>query len=129
MKRPEKIIKWLPVEQNKNEPFIDHNGKPLFRYVIELPYWIAMAYKPRFAKVEIRAEFISFADREKDENKDESDKYVKLNWSRKLTKLRKLNNNFMLVSLKSVNSTQFKSIQDYENYHKELQELNRKYCR
>jgi len=128
MKRPEKVIKWFPVERKRDEPFVDHNGKPLFEYVIILPYWIAKAYNPHFVKVEISRKFVSFADMQKEENNEETDRYLKQNWSRKLTKLRKLNNNFMLVSLKTQATTCFKSMEDYENYHRELQELNRKYC-
>jgi len=127
MKRPEKIIIWLSVDRQKQEPFIDHNGKPLINYTINLPYWLAKAYKPSYVKVEIRDRFLSFSDRQKEENYDETKAYVSANWSAKLTKLRKMNNNFMLVATTAMGMDWFRSMADYEHYHKELQQLNRKY--
>jgi hypothetical protein len=127
MKRPEKIVKWLHVERKPNDPFLDHNGTPLFDYFIELPYWIAKAYHPFYVKVEVRSTPISYADMMKEENKEEVDNYFKENWAKKLTDMRKLNHNYLLVSTKAMAQDGFKSIEDYNSYHKELQELNRKY--
>lgn len=127
MKRPEKIVRWFPVISHNHEPFVDHNGKPLLEYTIKLPYWIAKAYNPRYAKVEIRDKSISFADMEKEGNSEEVETYFKKNWLHKKRKLRKMNHNFLLVSTTEIAQDQFKSMQDYENYHKELRALNRKY--
>jgi hypothetical protein len=127
MKKPQKIIKWLFVDRKLREPFVDHNGKPLYTYFIELPYWIVKAYNPFQVKVEISNDHLSYAERVSEENREETEKYVKENWSKKLDKMRKVNNNYMLVSTVAVSKEGFKSMEDYENYHRELQELNRRY--
>lgn len=127
MKKPDKIIKFLHVVCKPNEPFIDHNGKPLYDYFIEIPYWIAKAYKPWMVKVEFSTTPFSIKQMREIENHEEADNYVKNNWSAKLTKMRKLNHNYMLVSTKAMGRSWFKSLEDYENYHKELKELDRKY--
>ena len=126
MKRPDKVIKWLHVDRKLTEPFVDHNGKPLFDYFIQLPYWIAKAYNPRYAKIEIRAQSLSFAAMTKEEN-PEANEYLKANWSAKLSKMRKMNHNYIFVSTKAMGQGFFKSLEDYNNYHKELRELNKKY--
>jgi hypothetical protein len=127
MKRPEKIVKWFMVERKKVDSFVDHNGKPLFDYSIKLPYWIAYAYKPWYVKVEIRDKPLCYADMEKDGNKEETEKYLEANWRKKISKLWKLNHGFMFVSTVAKGQGWFKSVEDYNNYHKELQELNVKY--
>lgn len=127
MKRPEKIVKWLHVDKKSRKPFVNHNGKPLFDYVIRLPYWIAQAYKPNNVRVEIREKTPCFSDRYDEEKQYGADEYVKKNWSAKLSKLRKLNHNFILIGCEGKGRRWFKSMEDYENYHKELEELNRKY--
>lgn len=128
MKRPEKIIKWFMVERKKEQLFVDHNGKPLFKYSIELPYWLAKAYKPFWVKVEIRANPLSYADMQREENKEETEAYLKANWRKKIAKFYKRNNGFLLVATTGKGSGFFKSMEDYENYHKELAVLNAKYC-
>lgn len=127
MKKPEKIIKWFAVERKRDGCFVDHNGKPLYNYILQLPYWLAKAYKPFYIKVEIRANPLSWNDMQEEENRVEADAYFKANWSAKCTKLRKLNHNFMMVSTKALGSGWFKTMDDYNNYHKELRELNKKY--
>jgi hypothetical protein len=129
MKRPEKIVKWLSVDKKLNEPFIDHNGKPDYNYTVHIPYWLAKAYNPFWVKVEIRAKNPCYADKIKEENKAETDAYLKANWRKKIDKHYKMNNGFLLVSTKAMGAGWFKSMEDYNNYHKELQELNRKYLR
>jgi hypothetical protein len=127
VKRPEKIIKWLHVDRKPHEPFVDHNGKPAFNYFIELPYWIAKAYNPQYAKIEIRQKPLSYADMVKEENRDEAKKYLKENWSDKIAKMYKMNHGYLLISAKAMGQGWFKSIEDFNNYHKELVELNEKY--
>lgn len=126
MKRPDKIIKWLHIDRKTREPFVDHNGKPLFDYSIEIPYWIAKAYNPQYARVEIRMQPLSFSLMAEEEN-PEAKEYFKANWSAKLSKMRKMNHNYLLVSTKAMGQSWFKSLKDYNNYHKELCELNKKY--
>lgn len=126
MKKPEKIIKWLHIDRTKHDPFVDHNGKPLFTYSIEIPYWICRAFKSGYAKVEIREKPLSYSDMRKEENEEACD-YFKANWSNKLTKMRKMNHNYLLVSTKAVDRSWFKTIEAYENFHRELHELNMKY--
>jgi hypothetical protein len=129
MKKPNKIVKWFHVEKELYDPFLDHNGKPLFKYFISLPYWIFKAYHPTRVKVEISEDQLSYNDQiEQEVKREELDKYFKTNWLKKMTKMRKVNNNYMFVSLLGKSKTGFKSMEDYENYHKELQILNEKYC-
>jgi len=127
MKKPQKIVKWFSVNRKPKEPFVDHNGKPLYNYFIDLPYWIAKAYNPYYVKVEISNCHLSYAERVSEENREEAEKYVKENWAKKLSKMRKINNNYILVSTMAVSKEGFKSMEDYENYHRELHELNRRY--
>jgi hypothetical protein len=63
----------------------------------------------------------------KEENHDETEKYLNKNWSSKLTKMRKINHNYMLVSTTAKGQSWFKTLEDYNNYHKELHNLNVKY--
>lgn len=127
MKRPDKVIQWLGVSREPHDPFLNHNGKPLFKYFIELPYWLIAAYNPFMVKIEVNTEKLSYNERQKQTNHEEIDQYVKANWSKKLRKMRKVNNNYMLVSIKAVSKDFFKSMEDYENYHKELHQLDEKY--
>ena len=128
MKRPEKIIKWFHVEKIPEEMWIDFNGKPSHSYVIKIPYWLGRAYKLncRRVKIEINGTGKSMKQMMDEETKGYME-YFKDNWSDKMTKMRKLNHNYMLVSHQGKGTGWFKSIEDYNNYHKELQNLNEKY--
>ena len=97
MKRPEKIVMWLPIKKDETE-WVNHLGKPLYKYSIELPSWIGLAYNPYAVKVEIRQKTPCFLDRKKESNDEETMSYVKSNWMRKLAKMRKLNHNYMTIT-------------------------------
>ena len=126
MKRPDKIILWLHGSKEETE-FINHLGKPLYNYTIKLPSWIGLAYNPRDIKIEIRNKNPPFNERLEDGNHEEIRAYVKANWSKKLAKMRKLNHNYMKVAVLGKGRGFFSSIDDYNNYHQELKELNKKY--
>lgn len=127
MKRPEKIIMWINVDKEKSE-HVNHLGKPLYNYSIKLPSWIGLAYKPRDIKIEIRDENPPFRERFEDGNHEEIRAYVKANWRKKLTKMRKLNHNYMQVfTLARGDVRQDLSLEEYNQYHQELRELNAKY--
>jgi len=53
--------------------------------------------------------------------------YFSRNWHKKMAKMRKLNSNYLLVATEATGKGWFQSIEDYNNYHKELRELNKKY--
>lgn len=126
MKRPEKVIMWMHVKREKTE-FVNHLEKPLYKYTIELPSWIGLAYNPHRVKVEIRDKEISFAEARSEGNHEEIEAYVKSNWGKKLGRMRKLNNNYMKVFTLARSETGFVSHEDYKNYRRELAELNEKY--
>ena len=69
------------------------------------------------------------AKRRAEENHEEYRQYYKKNWAKKVTKMRKMNHGYMLVSTQGMGKDWFKSIEDYENYHNELRELNKKYLK
>jgi len=129
MKKPEKIIKWFHVEKIPEELWVDFNGKSSHSYVIKIPYWLGRAYKlnRRRVKIEIRTINPSMKNQMKEENHKEYWQYFKENWSNKITKMRKLNHNYLLVSHQGKGTGWFKSIEDYNGYHKELDLLNKKY--
>jgi hypothetical protein len=128
MKKPDKIIKYFHVDKEKDRIWVDFNGKPCYSYVIKLPYWLGRAYKLgyKWVKIEIDTNGKSMKDRIAEETK-EYRKYFDENWSKKMDKMRKLNHNYLLISHKGKGTGWFKSIEDYNNYHKELSELNKKY--
>ena len=128
MKRPKKIIKWFHVEKELEEIWVDYNGKPSCSYIIKIPYWLGRAYKlnRRRVKIEIRESNPCMKDQMKEETKEYS-KYFKENWSTKINKMRKLNHGYMLIAHQGKTTGWFKSIEDYNNYHKELKLLNEKY--
>ena len=127
MKRPEKIAMWTHVDKEKSE-YVNHLGKPLYNYSIKLPSWIGLAYHPRDVKIEIRDKNPSFKDRFEDGNHEEIRAYVKANWSKKLTKMRKLNHNYMQVfTLARGDVRRDLLLEEYNQYHQELRELNEKY--
>lgn len=127
MKRPEMIVKWFHVERERDGIWVDWSGKPKDRYFVEIPYWLIRAFKPSHVKVEITKNIPSFAKMQEEENGVEVQKYFKENWSKKVTKMRNLNHGYLLVATTGVCRNGFKSIEDYENYHKELRVLNKKY--
>ena len=128
MKRPEKVIMWIYVDREKTE-FVNHLGKPLYNHIIRLPSWIGLAYKPYYVKIEIQEKPSCFKDRRNETNHDEIEAYVKSNWSKKLTKMRKLNHNYMQVFTlaRCDPETRKLSLEEYNQYHQELRELNEKY--
>ncbi len=97
MKKPDKVVQWLHVSKEPYDPFVNHNGKPLFKYFIELPYWLVTAYNPFMVKIEVNTEKLSYNERMKQTNHEEIDKYVKANWSKKLRKMRKINHNYIFI--------------------------------
>jgi len=128
MKRPEKIVMWMHVDREKTE-YVNHLGKPLYKYFIEFPSWIGLAYRPRHVKIEINEKPMSWAQRYEDGDREEIQAYVKANWLKKLTKMRKLNNNYLQVFTiaRDDPETRRLSPEEYRQYHQELRELNRKY--
>ena len=128
MKRPQKIVRWLHVEKEEREPFVDYNGKPLYKYFVSLPYWIIQSFRePFYVRVEISKKHPCWVDMKKDEDSEEVKKYFKKYWSKKMGKMRKLNHNYMLISTQAMGKGWFKSLEDFNNYHRELGELNKKY--
>jgi len=128
MKQPKKVVKWLHVEKREREPFVDYNGKPLYEYFVTLPYWIIRSLRePFYVRVEISKKHPCYRDMKEDENSQEVSKYFKKHWSEKMGKMRKLNHNYMLIATVVQPKAFFKSMEDYENYHRELGELNKKY--
>ena len=126
MKRPEKIVMWTHVDKEKSD-FVNHLGKPLYNYTIKLPSWIGLAYNPRDIKIEIRDKNLPFKERFEDGNHEEIHAYVKANWSKKLSKMRKLNHGYIKIATIVQPKAFFSSMKDYNNYHQELKELNKKY--
>jgi len=128
MKRPEKIVKWFHVDKEIDRIWVDFNGNPSHSYVIKLPYWLGRAYRLgyKWVKIEIDTTPKSMKQRMEEETK-EYFKYFKENWAAKTTKMRKLNHNYMLVQQVAKGTGWFKSIDDYNNYNRELDELNKKY--
>ena len=127
MKRPEKIVMWSHVKREKTN-WVNHLGKPLFDYSIELPSWIGLAYRPWDAKIEIYEHPPCMRDRLETEDMEIIRAYVKENWGKKLTKMRKLNHNYMQVfTLARADVKRTLSIEEYNQYHQELRELNEKY--
>lgn len=130
MKRPDKIIKWFHIEKEPDDIFVDHKGKQLYRYVIRVPWWIGRAYERGnllHAKLEIRSKTPCINDQIKETNEAEADRYFKENWSKIVTKIRKANNGFILCASGGKGKGWFKSMADYEAYHKELRALNLRY--
>ena len=128
MKRPEKVIMWTHVDRKKTD-FVNHLGKPLYDYTIKLPSWIGLAYQPWDVKIEIRENPPCFRDKRNESNHEEIESYVKSNWMKKLTKMRKLNHGYIQVFTlaRSDPETRKLSIEEYNQYHQELRELKIKY--
>ena len=127
MKRPEKIVMWVHVDKEKTE-WVNHLGKPLFKYSIMLPSWVGLAYNPRDIKIEIRDKSPPYSERYEDGNREEINAYIKSNWSKKLSKMRKLNHNYMQVfTLARGDIRKNLSLEEYNQYHEDLRALNKKY--
>jgi len=128
MKKPNKIVKWFHVETEPERIWVDYNGKPSHSYIIRLPYWLGRAYKlnRRRVKIEILVNNPCIKDQMVEETKEYS-QYFKENWSAKMTKMRKLNHNYILIQEVAKGTGWFKSIDDYNKYHRELDVLNKKY--
>ena len=118
---------WTHVDKEKSE-FVNHLGKPLFNYTVKLPSWIGLAYNPRDIRIEIKDKKTPFRERVEDGNHEEIRAYVKANWGKKLTKMRKLNHNYMQVfTIARGDVRRNLSLEEYNQYHQELRELNAKY--
>ena len=128
MKRPDKIVKYFHVDKERDKLWVDFNGKPSHSYVIKLPYWLGRAYRLgyKWVKIEIDTTPKSMKQRIEEETKEYA-QYFKENWSDKMNKMRKLNHNYLLFASGGKGKGWFKSIEDYNNYHKELKALNDKY--
>ena len=129
MKKPDKLIKYLHVKKDRDDIWVDFNGKPSYSYSIEIPYWLGRAYKLGLGsrvKVEICVDRKSFKQQLEEETKG-YDQYFKENWSKKMTKMRKLNHGYLLIAHEGKGTGWFKSIEDYNKYHLELDALNKKY--
>lgn len=128
MKRPEKVTMWIPTKKEKTD-FVNHLEKPLYDYTIKLPTWVGLAYKPYYVKVEVREDLPCWNDRRKETNDEEIKAYVKENWMEKLTKMRKLNHNYMQVFTlaRCDPETRKLSVEEYNQYHQELRDLNIRY--
>jgi len=117
---------WPHVERKKTG-YVNHLEKPLYDYTIKLPTWIGLAYRPYYVKVEVHENIPPFKDRILDHK--EWEPYVKENWGKKLTKMRKLNHNYMQVFTLAREDKQTRKLttQEYNQYRQELKELNAKY--
>ena len=126
MKRPEKAVLWLHVDKQKTG-FVNHLEKPLFDHIIKLPSWVGLSYRPFYVKVEVHENVPPFKDRIIDHNKWRP--YVKENWMKKLTTMRKLNHNYMQVFTLGRDDPKTRQLttEEYNQYHQELRELNEKY--
>ena len=102
MKRPKKLVKYFNIESKPSE-WVDWNGKPTRDYFIRIPYWIVRAYRlhkksPAFGlKLIISDQFKSMNIRKQEENRSVLRKYFTSNWTKKMTKMRKLNGNFLQI--------------------------------
>jgi len=128
MKRPEKIIMWTHVNRKQSE-WVNHLGKPKYDYSIELPSWIGLAYNPWYAKIEIWNKPPAPIHRYNAGNPDEIRAYFKSNWSEKVTKMRKLNHGYMQIFTlaRCDPETRKLSLEEYNQYHQELRDLNIRY--
>ena len=126
MKRPDKLVFWPSVEKQKTG-YVNHLEKPLYDYTIKLPSWMGLAYNPYHVKVEVHENIPPFKDRILDHN--EWSPYFKENWLKKVTSMRKLNHNYMQVFTLGRDDPQTRqlSVEEYNEYHRELRELNEKY--
>jgi len=126
MKRPEKVVIWPHVER-KETGFLNHLEKPLFDYTIKLPSWIGLAYRLNYVKVEVHENVPPFIVRNLDHK--EWRPYVNENWMKKLTTMRKLNHNYMQVFTLGRDDPKTRELttQEYNEYRRELRELNEKY--
>jgi len=99
MKRPDKLVEWFRIEE-LNSRWVDWNGNPIKEYIVKIPYWIGRAYsrgRLPFVQICFYDKSISAKDRDKMSTDDLTMKYFKENFSKKITKMRKLNNNYMSV--------------------------------
>ncbi len=131
-KRPDKIIKYLCIQKKQDGIFVDNNNKQLMKYYIEIPYWIGKAFDRnanKYARVEISSKILSLNEMRLNENTFRSEEYFKKIWQPRLKKIRKLNHNFIQTMPKKQNLNWFSSMDDYNNYHKELKKINEKYMK
>lgn len=99
MKRPKKIVEWFSISSiSKTSDFVNWNGKPAKNYYIELPYWLARAYiRGRIPYIQVCFYDKSFSanERKKRSTYKLLNKFFKENYKRKVTKMRKLNHNYI----------------------------------
>lgn len=106
MKKP-KIMKFMSFVQERSSDDVDWNNKTTRKYFIEIPYWLARAYNLRLGRKVILtmfAEPISIKNMEKLCTDDMP--YFKKNWLRKVSKMRKLNSNYIKVRRVTPNAKQ-----------------------
>ena len=122
------MVTWLVAKIENDDIFVDYNGKPKKKYIIELPYWMcrAMAHGSFLkVRIEFRDKYTSMRDQIAEEEPHKE--YFEKHWSKRITKMRKLNHNYMQVSVLAKSTKGFASMEDYNAYHRELRELNKKY--
>jgi len=128
VKRPERVAMWLWVERQET-PWVNHLGKPLYDYVVRLPTWVALAYRPWKVKVEVRTHPPARVEAIAETNHEEWKRYFRENWSGKMKKIRKLNHNYMQIFPVRPRKPDYLSHEEYEEYLRELTALNAKYLR
>jgi len=96
MKRPNKLIIYLPIESMKSD-WVDWNNKSINDYYIRIPYWLARAYMRNNIK-RVKCIFLDKVPCSNIQYKQEGNiekNYFKSNWSNKVKKMRKLNHNYI----------------------------------
>ena len=100
MKRPKKIIEWYHTEELPSN-FVDWNGKPTKDYIIRIPYWLARAYKRGripYVQLTFYDKSYSMNEMRKKSTHKLLNKFFKENYSKKVTKMRRLNHNYIQIS-------------------------------
>lgn len=127
MKRPDRMV-LHEVVRVKKDGWVDFNGKEAVSYFIEIPYFIGRAYSLNHKRVQvIVGDTLSLSEINEDRNLLHT--YFKSNWREKIAKMRRLNHNYLLVGVTHNPKHLFDSIEDYEDYHRELKLLNKKYMK
>ena len=127
MKKPEKIIKLLPVEMKKSE-FVDWNGKEKYDYSIPIPSWLAHDFVKHRCPL-VLVEFSSVPIIKQLSRQTDVSDYFKERWSARIDKMRRLNNGYMKVMPIVQPRSSFETHEGYIKYHKELEKLNKKYMK
>ena len=129
MKKPLKLVQWLSIE-TVGDVILDHNGKDYREHVIKLPYWVVKAYKlDKHRAMRVKVEILSQEVLPAPKNRIETNvrDYFRTNWLSKVNKMRKLNGGGIKVATIQKSRSLFDTAKGYNDYHKELAELNEKY--